>query len=398
MSSQLHQAVQLAQAGHRDEARDLLRQLLQFEPNNEVAWLWLASVAVDQAEYVRALNEVLRINPENPQARQLLADFNQQYGPQIYGPQQPSRFGPQMPPPPSPYGPQMPQYPPQTPYYGGPAYSQERPGTPAGGIPVAPQGPQRPIYVQREAPAPRRGGGGGCMGCGCFSGCIRSCLFTAFILVVVPALLCIGLTFLGNSLGPLDMAAVYLPGDMGRKDVKFEVQGNSATTYEVAVTVPRSWYPAIEDDTWWTIWRELLEDTIAFESPDNEWASFTLPLEGDSITIHEVDLNGTQAENAFVPILETNPAELIESGAPAGLIFAGITNATTNGRQEDVVPVGERIFADYSAPAEMHVVAFSDSVGSGSAATWLIFVPEDRYDHFRDDIEAIIDSAQVTRR
>ena len=42
------------------------------------SWLWLASVAGDQAEYHRALNEVLRINPTNQRAQNLLAEFHQQ--------------------------------------------------------------------------------------------------------------------------------------------------------------------------------------------------------------------------------------------------------------------------------------------------------------------------------
>ena len=44
MSSQLQQAVELAQAGQREQARQLFRQFLQTEPDHEVAWLWLASV------------------------------------------------------------------------------------------------------------------------------------------------------------------------------------------------------------------------------------------------------------------------------------------------------------------------------------------------------------------
>jgi len=65
MASQLHDAVQLAQAGERQEARRLLWQVVQSEPNNEIAWLWLASVAADLPEYERALTEVLRVNPGN---------------------------------------------------------------------------------------------------------------------------------------------------------------------------------------------------------------------------------------------------------------------------------------------------------------------------------------------
>ena len=79
-STLLQQAVQLAQAGQKAEARQLLLQFLQTEPNNETAWLWLASVAADQTEYQRALNEVLRINPGNQRAQQLRSEFEQQYG------------------------------------------------------------------------------------------------------------------------------------------------------------------------------------------------------------------------------------------------------------------------------------------------------------------------------
>ena len=84
-SSLLHQAVELAQAGQREQARQMFLQFLQDEPDNEVAWLWVASVASDQDEYAHALNEVLRINPENPRARSLLDDYHRQYKPPAEG-------------------------------------------------------------------------------------------------------------------------------------------------------------------------------------------------------------------------------------------------------------------------------------------------------------------------
>lgn len=65
----------MAQAGQRDEARACLREIVQGEPDSELAWLWLASVAEDRAEYARAAREVLRINPANAQAQQMLAQM-----------------------------------------------------------------------------------------------------------------------------------------------------------------------------------------------------------------------------------------------------------------------------------------------------------------------------------
>jgi twitching motility two-component system response regulator PilG len=109
MSTLLHQAVQLAQTGQRVEARQMLWQFLQTEPDNEVAWLWLASVAADQTEYERALNEVLRINPGNPRAQQLLAEFRQQVGGMPPAAQYAPPQRPVTPPPPiSPYAPPPP--------------------------------------------------------------------------------------------------------------------------------------------------------------------------------------------------------------------------------------------------------------------------------------------------
>lgn len=80
MSTQLQQAIELAEAGRKDAARQLLQQVIQAEPYNEIAWFWLAATAADQEKYQRALHRVLVINPANTQARQLLDQAQQQYG------------------------------------------------------------------------------------------------------------------------------------------------------------------------------------------------------------------------------------------------------------------------------------------------------------------------------
>lgn len=65
--------IALAKAGHRDDARQLLQQSVRIEPDNEAAWLWLASVARDMQERVFCLERLLQINPDHPTARKALA-------------------------------------------------------------------------------------------------------------------------------------------------------------------------------------------------------------------------------------------------------------------------------------------------------------------------------------
>ncbi len=54
-----------AKAGQKDVARKLLQQSLRIDPNNDNAWLWLASVARDQRERLLCLQKVLEVNPTN---------------------------------------------------------------------------------------------------------------------------------------------------------------------------------------------------------------------------------------------------------------------------------------------------------------------------------------------
>ncbi|HLU10279.1 MAG TPA: tetratricopeptide repeat protein, partial [Oceanobacillus sp.] len=62
------QGIAAAKAGQKDQARQLLQQSIRIEPNNEAAWLWLASVARDQRERVFCLQKILEINPNNETA------------------------------------------------------------------------------------------------------------------------------------------------------------------------------------------------------------------------------------------------------------------------------------------------------------------------------------------
>ncbi|MBC7813626.1 MAG: tetratricopeptide repeat protein [Burkholderiales bacterium] len=60
-----NRGIAAAKAGQKDEARQLLQQSIRLEPNNEAAWLWLASVARDPRERLFCLQKLLEINPNN---------------------------------------------------------------------------------------------------------------------------------------------------------------------------------------------------------------------------------------------------------------------------------------------------------------------------------------------
>ena len=64
----LRDGIKSAQAGNRAEARQLLLRVTDAEPNNENAWLWLASISEYPEELLIFLNNVLNINPVNERA------------------------------------------------------------------------------------------------------------------------------------------------------------------------------------------------------------------------------------------------------------------------------------------------------------------------------------------
>ncbi|MBO9327179.1 MAG: tetratricopeptide repeat protein [Roseiflexus sp.] len=66
----LHQAIAAARDGRRDDARALLLHLLEADPRNERAWLWLSGVVDDPEDVKICLENVLALNPSNPRARQ----------------------------------------------------------------------------------------------------------------------------------------------------------------------------------------------------------------------------------------------------------------------------------------------------------------------------------------
>jgi tetratricopeptide (TPR) repeat protein len=68
--AQLQEAIDLAKAGRKVEARDALRRLVALQPVNQAAWLWLSAVAAEPAEAEAALAQARRINPLHPSLAQ----------------------------------------------------------------------------------------------------------------------------------------------------------------------------------------------------------------------------------------------------------------------------------------------------------------------------------------
>lgn len=68
VSQMLQAGIKAAQAGNRAEARQLLIQVTEAEPENESAWLWLASISEYPEELLVFLNNILDVNPNNERA------------------------------------------------------------------------------------------------------------------------------------------------------------------------------------------------------------------------------------------------------------------------------------------------------------------------------------------
>ena len=64
-SEKLNYAIQLIEAGNKQAALPLLKEIIQAEPNNEMVWLWLYSCVEIISQQRYCLNKILEINPNN---------------------------------------------------------------------------------------------------------------------------------------------------------------------------------------------------------------------------------------------------------------------------------------------------------------------------------------------
>lgn len=68
----LRGAREAAKSGEKDKARRLLEQVIEADPANETAWLWLSAVVDTKAEKIKCLETALKLNPTNQEAKMAL--------------------------------------------------------------------------------------------------------------------------------------------------------------------------------------------------------------------------------------------------------------------------------------------------------------------------------------
>ena len=72
----LKEAIRLSQSGQKEQARSLLSKLVQSNPANEVAWLWLIDACDSDAERKAILNWGLKQNPQSKMLSQAMQRLN----------------------------------------------------------------------------------------------------------------------------------------------------------------------------------------------------------------------------------------------------------------------------------------------------------------------------------
>ena len=73
---QISEAIQLARQGELNAARRIFVELLEQQPQHELAWLWLGRILPDKGQRHYCLERVLKINPRNQEAREALRVLN----------------------------------------------------------------------------------------------------------------------------------------------------------------------------------------------------------------------------------------------------------------------------------------------------------------------------------
>lgn len=72
LQEKLRMGIDAARRGDKSAAQVLLRQVVAADPQNELAWMWLASAVESLDERRACLERALRINPNNTRAREAL--------------------------------------------------------------------------------------------------------------------------------------------------------------------------------------------------------------------------------------------------------------------------------------------------------------------------------------
>lgn len=71
----LRRGVDAAHAGQKAEAREIFMQVVELDPRNEMAWMWLSGLMDDLEDRIVACENVLTINPENHKTQLYMEDL-----------------------------------------------------------------------------------------------------------------------------------------------------------------------------------------------------------------------------------------------------------------------------------------------------------------------------------
>jgi thioredoxin-like negative regulator of GroEL len=74
-NAQLNRAIEAARNGDFDTAMLLLQQVVEKDPENPQAWLWLAKVVEDEEDEKVCLQNVLELDPRNVEATNMLREL-----------------------------------------------------------------------------------------------------------------------------------------------------------------------------------------------------------------------------------------------------------------------------------------------------------------------------------
>lgn len=82
MSGDLQNAISLIKSGHKEEGQAILIQILEDDPQNEKAWIWMSAVVDTDEMRLECLDEALKINPNNQAAQKGAAKLREKLPPQ----------------------------------------------------------------------------------------------------------------------------------------------------------------------------------------------------------------------------------------------------------------------------------------------------------------------------
>lgn len=68
----MRSAIELARAGNKSDARDIFMRVVDDDPQNELAWMWLAGLVDSLEDKIIACENVLVINPSNAKVQAYL--------------------------------------------------------------------------------------------------------------------------------------------------------------------------------------------------------------------------------------------------------------------------------------------------------------------------------------